>query len=55
MQFKQCAVCNLSLPINIMQPIQIRHNGKIVVVGICNRCKVKKEEEAKRRQNEPIN
>jgi hypothetical protein len=55
MQFKQCCICGLSLPINIMQPIQVRQNGKIVIVGICNRCKELKETEAKGRTNEPIN
>jgi len=29
-----------------MQPIQVRQNGKIVIVGICNRCKKIKEDEA---------
>jgi len=51
MQFKQCAVCGLNLPINVMQPIQVRHQGKLIIVGICNRCKELKEKEA-RRQNE---
>ena len=45
MQFKQCCVCGLQLPITIMQPIQVKHQGKIIVVGICNRCKEKKERE----------
>jgi hypothetical protein len=50
MQFKQCCICNLNLPISIMQPIQVKNNGKIIVVGICNRCKEIKEAEAKRSQ-----
>ena len=51
MTFKQCCVCGLSLPISVMQPIQIRHNGKIITVGICNRCKEIKEQEAKQGRN----
>lgn len=50
MTFKQCYVCNLSLPLSVMQPIQIRRNGKIITVGICNRCKELKEQEAKQRR-----
>jgi hypothetical protein len=34
-----------------MQPIQIRHQGKPIVVGICNRCKELKQAEAQ--QNKP--
>ena len=47
MQFKQCVVCRLSLPISVMRPIQVRHEGKIVTVGICDRCREIKEKEAK--------
>lgn len=47
MEFKQCCVCGLNLPINIMRPIQVKHNGKVIVVGICDNCKTKKENEAK--------
>jgi hypothetical protein len=47
--FKQCAVCGLTLPISIMRPIQVRHNGKLIVVGICDRCREIKEKEAKGR------
>ena len=50
MEFKQCCVCRLSLPISIMQPIQVRHQGKIITVGICNRCKEKKENETKEKK-----
>lgn len=52
MQFKQCACCGLSLPITIMRPIQVKHQGRLIVVGICDNCRIKKEAEAKRRQNE---
>lgn len=52
MQFKQCVCCGLSLPISVMQPIQVRHQGKLMVVGICNHCKELKETEAQRRPNE---
>ena len=55
MQFKQCVVCRLELPITILSPIQVRHQGKIIVVPICNRCKELKESEAKRRPNEEVN
>jgi hypothetical protein len=44
MQFKRCCVCGLNLPLSVMQPIQIKHQGKIITVGICNICKKKKEE-----------
>jgi len=44
--FKRCCVCNLELPISIMQPIRVRHQGRIIIVGICNRCKQIKEMEA---------
>jgi hypothetical protein len=30
-----------------MQPIQVRHQGRIITVGICDNCKKKKEQEAK--------
>jgi len=52
MQFRQCCVCGLNLPISVMRLIQIRHQGKLIVVGICDRCKELKETEAKRRPNE---
>jgi hypothetical protein len=52
MQFKTCCVCGFSLPINIMTPIKVKHNGKIITVGICELCKAIKEAEAKRRPNE---
>jgi hypothetical protein len=52
-EFKRCAVCGLNLPLSVMRPIQIRHQGKLMVVGICDRCREIKEAEAKRRQNEP--
>jgi len=47
MQFKQCVVCGLSLPISVMRPIQVKHEGKIITVGICDRCREIKELEAK--------
>jgi len=45
--FKICIVCKLSLPLSVMQPIQVKHNGKIAIVGICNRCKEIKQKEVK--------
>jgi len=47
MQFKRCVVCGLNLPLNIMQPIQVKHQGKLIVVGICDNCRERKEKEAK--------
>ena len=47
-QYKKCACCGLELPLSVMQPIQIRHQGKLIVVGICNRCKELKETEAQK-------
>ena len=55
MQFKVCAVCRLSLPISVMQPIQVKDNSnRIITVGICNNCYTKKvkEAESKRNKNE---
>jgi len=49
--YKQCVVCNLTLPISVMSPINVRHNGKIITVGICDRCKEIKEKEAQQRSN----
>jgi hypothetical protein len=51
MNFKRCVSCGLELPLNILQPIQVRHQGKIITVPICDRCKTKKELEAKGREN----
>jgi hypothetical protein len=31
-----------------MQPIQVKHQDKIITVGICNICKKIKEEETKK-------
>ncbi len=43
--FKRCCVCGLVLPLSVMQPIKVKDNssGRIIVVGICSRCKEKKE------------
>ena len=51
MNFTQCPICHLELPINYMIPIIIVHQGKRVKVMICERCKQNKENEA-RRNNE---
>jgi len=45
--FKQCCVCGLVLPTSVMQSIQVRHQGKIITIPICNTCKERKEKEAK--------
>ena len=50
MQFKQCAICGLSLPISVMRPIPVKHQDKIIVVGICDRCREIKEKEAEQRR-----
>ena len=52
--FKKCVSCGLELPLSVIQPIQIKHQGKIIIVPICNFCKTNKETEAKRRQDEQI-
>jgi len=49
-QYRQCCVCGLNLPVSIMQPIPVKHQGKVVMVAICNRCKDKKELEAKEKR-----
>jgi len=55
MQFKRCISCGLTLPLNVLKPIQIRHNGKIMVVPICNTCENKKIQESKRRMTNETN
>jgi len=45
--FKRCVSCGLILPISVLTPIQVRHEGKIIVVPLCNRCKELKEKQAK--------
>jgi hypothetical protein len=47
MTYKQCVVCGLNLPISVLIPIQVRHQGKMIVVPVCERCKLRKEQEAK--------
>ena len=44
--FKKCVCCGLQLPLSVVTPIQVRHQGKILTVPICEICKKKKEEEA---------
>ena len=48
MTYKQCVVCGLTLPITVLTPVQVRHQGKIITVPVCERCKKIKEEEAKK-------
>jgi hypothetical protein len=52
MQFAECPICHLNLPRNILVPIIVKHQGKIMTVLICERCKKNKEEESTRRKNE---
>lgn len=47
MDYAQCPICNLSLPITILVPIKVKHQGRIITVLICENCKHKKEAEAK--------
>jgi len=54
MNFKQCVVCGLSLPISVIIPIKIKHQGKILIVSICERCKQTKELEAKQNENKNL-
>jgi len=51
MNFKRCISCGLELPLSVLEPIQIKHQGKILTVPICNICKTNKESEAKGRKN----
>jgi hypothetical protein len=50
MQFQRCVSCGLELPLSVLIPIQIRHQGRIMVVPICSRCKERKENEAKEKK-----
>jgi len=52
MEFKRCCVCGLELPIRVMRPVQVRHQGRLIVVGICDRCREIKEAEAKGKRND---
>lgn len=51
MNFGQCCVCGLNLPVSYLSPIIVNHQGRNIRVLICEKCKKQKEEEAKRRQN----
>ena len=48
MQFKRCICCGLELPLSVLTPIRVNHQGKIVIVPICDRCKQIKEAEVKK-------
>jgi len=48
MAYNTCCVCGLVLPSSIIQPIKVKHQGKIIIVGICNICKERKEADAKK-------
>ena len=52
MNYAQCISCGLSLPMTVLVPIIIVHQGKKIRVPICETCKEKKEKEAQRGQNE---
>jgi hypothetical protein len=52
MQFKKCVCCGLELPLSVLTSIQVKHQGKIITIPICNTCREIKEAEAKRRTNE---
>ena len=51
MNFGQCCVCGLNLPSSYLSVIIVSHQGRNMKVAICEKCKAKKEEEAKRRTN----
>jgi predicted nucleic acid-binding Zn ribbon protein len=51
MIFKKCVACGLELPMSVLTQVHIRHQGRIVAVTVCSRCKEIKEAEAKRGQN----
>ena len=55
MQFKVCVVCNLSLPISVMQPIPVQQNGKTIIVGICDSCKEKRIKKSKEKYEKNSN
>jgi len=48
--YKKCICCGLLLPISIMRPIPVKHQGKIIIVGICDNCRERKEKEAKQQK-----
>jgi hypothetical protein len=52
MEFKKCACCGLELPLHYLLSVQINHQGRLMSVLICTKCKELKEAESKRRQNE---
>lgn len=47
MKFFTCMVCKLNLPINMLEMITVNHQGKILNVPICTRCKEIKQSQAK--------
>ena len=47
MQYKKCVICGLELPITVLVPVQVRHQGQIRVVPVCEVCKKRKEAEVK--------
>lgn len=49
MNFKQCAICGLNVPIFMAKPIVINNKGELIRVTICSLCEVKKMKEAKER------
>jgi hypothetical protein len=52
MQFRKCVCCQLELPLSVLTPVEVRHQGRKILTLICNVCKKLKQEEAIRRQNE---
>jgi hypothetical protein len=49
MEYKQCICCHLNLPLSVLVPVQIQHQGKLVIVPLCITCK--KIEDEKRKTN----
>jgi len=50
-KFGQCFVCRLELPISVLEPIQIKNQGRIMIVPLCDTCRKIKEQEAKEKSN----
>jgi len=49
MNFKQCAICGLSIPTSMAKPIMVNNKGRVIRVAICVLCEEKKIKEAKER------
>lgn len=43
MNFRECPICKLTLPQNLLIPILVNYHGKVVKVFICENCKKREE------------